>query len=226
MNNHLPFRNTNRANKRRNWYSGFTLIELLATLTIIAIMAAALLPVVSSYTTQARTTVNQEGLATVQEALDRYLASDPDALNDNGWGLTVGSSSGATNRYAISIAGINKIMSDISIPGPYQTLRKQTANGNTFDVNTVALAAEGYGPYRTIICWRYRNDITHDGVDRAGNDLIGSPGGAATNSSIFTTANITSWNIDADSTGGGTNYDGFMIDNPPNCTRILGATTN
>src|ERR1035438_9885912 len=60
--------------KHKNMKKGFTLLELLATIAIMAVLIAAVLPFISNYTSWARTTQAHRSALLAADAINRYNA--------------------------------------------------------------------------------------------------------------------------------------------------------
>lgn len=103
---------------RRNRQSGFTLIELLATLTIMAIIAAALFPFIGNYTGMARKNTSVRSIQMIQDAIDRYMALEGDFQNK--FGLS-GLNTNASN--ALNETQLSNVFVAITTPGAKQTLK-------------------------------------------------------------------------------------------------------
>lgn len=143
--------------------SGFTLIELLATLTIMAIIAAALIPFIGNYTQKAKDDTNLRSLKIFQDAMNRYIAlagSVPTGAAANSWGTP-----GATvnSRVLLSETEEANIIAALAAPGTNQTLQQPSP---ALDADNVEIMVEGTGSTANWFIIRYRANDTDTGISR------------------------------------------------------------
>jgi type IV pilus assembly protein PilA len=164
---------------------GFTLVELLATLAIMAIIAGALFPFIGKYTQEATDTTNYRSLKMLQDSVDRHLSLNP---NTPTWvSAPAGANTNATNKTFLLTNHVNAMITDISAPGEYQTLR---AISPSLTFSNVVAYAEGVAASNPVVyISRYRPKPNSDRwVRRDGVGIADSANpffnGVNTNSSL------------------------------------------
>ena len=151
-----------------SYSSGFTLIELLATLTIMAIIAAALIPFIGNYTQKAKDDTNLRSLKIFQDSMNRYTAlagSVPTGAAANSWG-TPGATT--TSRVLTSETNEANIIAAVAAPGANQTLQQPSP---VLDANNIEAMVEGTGSYANWFVIRYRANVADTGISRDGKQL-------------------------------------------------------
>lgn len=127
---------------RGSRHRGFTLIELLATLTIMAVIAAILFPFISNYTRQATVNSSLRSLRLLQDAMDRYRASNEDGLQ---WQLGSDTITATVNSVAYTnLTGPQTatILSNITISSG-NNLKTMSIPADGLTTNIVKIASSG-----------------------------------------------------------------------------------
>jgi prepilin-type N-terminal cleavage/methylation domain-containing protein len=148
---------------------GFTLIELLATLTIMAVIAAILFPILANYVTKANHDSAVRSLRILQEAMDRRRAVSTEF---NQW--AIGSSGIAGNSPLDSIQiltadEVNQILSDLLTTGSNQTLKIPIDQLVPQNIAMVSTAKDTISSGWEVMWFRRNTNVT--GVDRKKNDI-------------------------------------------------------
>lgn len=148
---------------------GFTLIELLATLTIMAVIAAILFPVLANYVAKANHDTAMRSLRILQEAMDRRRAVTSEF---DRWPL---GSSGIMGNSPLDVIQIltadevEQVLADLLTVGSNQTLKIPIDQLTSTHVVLVSTAMDSISSGWEVMWFRRGTNVM--GIDRKKNEV-------------------------------------------------------
>ncbi|MFZ5806122.1 MAG: type II secretion system protein [Verrucomicrobiota bacterium] len=151
---------------------GFTLVELLATLTVMAIMAAILFPFLANYGKQATMNSNMRSLRLLQDAMDRYRASNLENLS---WTLgsdTIAASVDGVAYTNLTGVQVSNILNDITTSSN-RTIRIFSEGLTSNHIKLVTSGSNIASGYWSVVWFRRDTNANAMIVNRKKQEIIG-----------------------------------------------------